>query len=57
VPAPVSYLTIDAVENTLLAVMPSAVAVGFVDLASRRVVAAVDVGTDPLRLVVVGERR
>lgn len=56
-PGPVSYLTIDAVENTLLALMPTPGAVAFVDLASRRVVSAVDVGADPLRLVVVGERR
>lgn len=56
-PGPVSYLTVDAVENTLLALMPTPGAVAFVDLASRRVVSAVDVGADPLRLVVVGERR
>ncbi len=57
VPAPVSFLTLDTVENTLLALMPSVGAVSFVDLASRRVVSTMDVGADPLRLVVVGERR
>lgn len=56
-PGPVSYLTVDAVENTLLALMPTSGAVAFIDLASRRVVSVVDVGADPLRLVVVGERR
>lgn len=57
VPAPVSYLTIDPSEGALVAVMPSIGAVGFVDLASRRVLSAVDVGPEPFRVTLVGVRR
>lgn len=57
VPAPVSYLTVDAVENVMVALMPSVGAVAFVDIASRRVVSVADVGADPYRMVIVGERR
>lgn len=56
-PAPVSYLAVDRIENALLAVMPSAGAVAFVDLASRQVVSAVDVGVDPYRVAMPLERR
>jgi YVTN family beta-propeller protein len=56
VPGPVEDLAVDEVENALLAVMPSLGAVAFVDLASRRVLSAVDVGSDPGRAVVVGGR-
>lgn len=56
-PAPVSWLTIDTLENTLLAMMPTPGAIAWIDLASRRLVSAVDVGKDPLRMVIVGERR
>jgi DNA-binding beta-propeller fold protein YncE len=56
-PAPVSYLLLDRTENALLAVMPSAGAVAFVDLASRRVTGVVDVGADALRVAIPGERR
>jgi YVTN family beta-propeller protein len=55
-PEGTSYLTIDDVENTLLALMPERRAVAFVDLTTRRVVGAVDVGRDPFILAVVGER-
>jgi YVTN family beta-propeller protein len=56
-PAPVSFLAIDALENALVAVMPAAGQVGYVDIASRRLTSAMDVGPAPDKLVVVGERR
>lgn len=55
-PAPASYLTIDDLENALLAVLPSLQAVAFVDLTSRRLLSLADVGPDPYLVAVVGER-
>jgi hypothetical protein len=51
-----SYLTIDDVENTLLALLPARRTVVFVDLTTRRLVGAVDVGTEPFLVTVIGER-
>ena len=51
-----SYLAIDDVENTLLALLPARRAVVFVDLTTRRLVGAVDVGTEPFLVTVIGER-
>jgi YVTN family beta-propeller protein len=55
-PGPASFLTIDDVENTLVAVLPAQRAVAFVDLTSRRLVGVADVGPEPFQAAVVGER-
>ncbi|HSN92776.1 MAG TPA: YncE family protein [Anaeromyxobacteraceae bacterium] len=56
VPGPVAYLAIDEMENALVVVMPALRSVALVDLTSRRVLSSVDVGDDPGRAVVIGER-
>lgn len=56
VPGPVSYLGLDPVQNTLLALVPSRGQVAFVDLANRRMIATVDVAGEPYQVVVPGGR-
>jgi DNA-binding beta-propeller fold protein YncE len=51
-----SYLTIDDVENTLVALLPDRRAIAFVDLTTRRLVDVVDVGADPFFVTLFGER-
>lgn len=51
-----SYLTIDDVENALVALVPEERTVAYLDLASRRVVGQVECGLDPYQVAVVGER-
>jgi len=53
----VSYMAIDDVENTLLAVVPDRSQVAVVDLTSRKVLAIVDGAGEPFRVVVAGVRR
>jgi YVTN family beta-propeller protein len=55
-PAGASYLAIDDLENTMLALLPGARTLAFVDLTARRVVGQIDVGLDPFQPTVVGER-
>jgi YVTN family beta-propeller protein len=55
-PEGTSYLTIDDVENTLLAILPARRAIAFVDLTTRRVVGTLDAGSEPYLVTVIGER-
>jgi YVTN family beta-propeller protein len=55
-PEGTSYLTIDDVENTMLALLPDRRAVAFVNLTTRRVESVVDVGNEPFIVTVIGER-
>jgi YVTN family beta-propeller protein len=55
-PEGTSYLAIDDVENTLLALMPARRAIAFVDLTTRRVTGTVDAGSEPYLVTVFGER-
>jgi DNA-binding beta-propeller fold protein YncE len=50
-------LVIDDVQNLLLAALPERGSVAFVDLTQREMVSVADVGPDPVRLAVSGERR
>jgi YVTN family beta-propeller protein len=56
VSGPVSYLTIDDTENTLLALVPSRREVAFVDLTTRRIRSVLEVGQSPYWITVVNER-
>lgn len=56
VPAPPSFLAIDDVENTLLAVLPARRSVAVVDLTARSVVAEVPVGAAPYAVTLTAER-
>lgn len=56
-PGPVSYLGLDEVENALVAVIPGLRQVAFVDVAHKRLLATVDLGDEPYRPVLLGERR
>jgi DNA-binding beta-propeller fold protein YncE len=56
VPGPVSYLTIDDVENALLAVIPEQGVVAVIDLAARRVSSLLEVPLAPLLARPVSER-
>jgi DNA-binding beta-propeller fold protein YncE len=56
VPAPVSYLAIDDVDNTLFALMPSERKVAVIDLTSRRILSLLDVGSEPYQVTVSGAR-
>jgi YVTN family beta-propeller protein len=51
-----AYLVIDDLENTMLALAPGRRAVVFVELTTRRVVGALDVGFAPAYVTIVGER-
>ncbi len=55
VPGPVSFLALDRVENSLLAVLPATGQVAFVDVTRKRLVGAVDVGPGPYQVAVLGE--
>jgi DNA-binding beta-propeller fold protein YncE len=55
-PGPVSYLAFDDVENALVAAIPSLRQLAFVDVARKRLVATVDVGGEPYRPSLLGER-
>jgi DNA-binding beta-propeller fold protein YncE len=55
-PGGVAYLTIDDAENTLVALLRERREVAFVDLASRRLLGATDVGADPAFVALLGER-
>jgi len=57
VPGGVSYMTIDDVENTLLAAVTGRSEVAVVDLTSRRVLAIVDGAGEPFRIALTGARR
>ncbi len=50
-------MLIDDVQNLLLAALPERGSVAFVDLTRREMVSVADVGSDPVRLAVSGERR
>ncbi len=56
VPGGAGYLAIDDLENALLVLSAEGRSLSFVDLTSRRVVGAVDVGSEPYQLAVPGER-
>jgi len=56
VPGPVAYMTIDDVENALLALSPRVGAVAIVDLSSQRPISVVEVTAMPARIAVAGER-
>jgi YVTN family beta-propeller protein len=56
VPDSVSFMAIDEVDNTLFALVPSLGKVAVIDLTSRKIVALLDVGSDPYQ-VIVGSRR
>lgn len=56
VDGPVSWLALDAVENQLVAAVPSLGRLVFVDLTTRRQVAALDLGGVPAQVVLPGER-
>jgi YVTN family beta-propeller protein len=51
-----SFLTIDGEHNNLLALLPAAKRLQFIGLVGKREVAQIDVGDEPYRVVVVGER-
>jgi YVTN family beta-propeller protein len=50
-------MLIDDVQNLLLAALPERGSVAFVDLTRREMVSVADVGPEPVRLAVSGERR
>lgn len=56
-PEPPAYLTIDHAANALIAVLPNRGALWLVDLTSRRALGAIDVGLEPTRVTLEGERR
>ncbi len=56
VPGPVSYLTIDDVENALVSVIPSRRTVAFTDLTSRRLLSEVELAAEPFHVVLEAER-
>jgi YVTN family beta-propeller protein len=56
VPGPVSYLALDRIENTLVAILPTRSQLAFVDVTRKRFVGALDVGDEPFQVVLVGER-
>jgi YVTN family beta-propeller protein len=56
VPGPVSYLAIDDLENTLLAVLPERRQVAFVDLTSKRLLSTLDVPRAPYQVAPIAER-
>lgn len=55
-PGPVSWLGLDAVQNVLMAAVPSRGAVAFVDLTRRRTIATAELGAAPYLVVVQGGR-
>jgi YVTN family beta-propeller protein len=55
-PGPATWLALDEVENTLLALLPDERTVAFVDLTTRRVTGRAEVGFAPYQPAVVGER-
>jgi len=56
-PGPANAMAIDETENTLLVLCGEDRALVVVDLGSRRVLAVLDVGSDPYDVAVTGERR
>ena len=52
----VTWMSIDGLENLLLAVVPETGSVGAYELNARRALPGVDVGTEPYAAAVVGER-
>ncbi len=57
VPAPVSFLAIDELDNTLIALLSGRNGVAVIDLTSRRVLAELDVGADPNQVVLASGNR
>ena len=55
-PGPVTWLTIDDVENALVALVPSRRSIVFTHLTSKKPLGQVDVGDEPFQLLVEGER-
>ncbi|HUJ27107.1 MAG TPA: YncE family protein, partial [Myxococcales bacterium] len=55
-PGDASYLAIDDAENTMFGLMPEQRAAAVVDLATKQLLAVIDVGLDPRMLVLAGER-
>jgi YVTN family beta-propeller protein len=53
---PVSYMTIDDVDNTLFALVPDRKQVAVIDLTSRRTVSYLEVGNEPYQVTVSGVR-
>lgn len=51
-----SYLTIDGEHNNLLALLSGSKRLQFIGLVGKREVAQIDVGDEPYRVVVAGER-
>jgi DNA-binding beta-propeller fold protein YncE len=56
-PGPVSFMTIDPLENTLFALVPGSDQVAVVDLLSKRLLATMETGPEPFDVLVVGELR
>ena len=56
-PGPVSYMAIDDVEGVMFLLMPERGALAALDLTSRRLLAILDVGPDPVAFALPGERR
>jgi len=56
VPDPVSFLAIDDVDNTLLALVPDRNQVAVIDLTSRKILSVFDVGSNPYQVTVSGAR-
>jgi len=56
-PDPASCMAIDDVENTLFLLMPARRSIAIVDLASRKTLSLMDVGSEPYDLALTGERR
>jgi hypothetical protein len=56
VPAPVSRMAVDEIENAMLLLMPDLPAVGVMDLSSRQLASLVDVGLKPHRAAWIGDR-
>jgi YVTN family beta-propeller protein len=57
VPGPVSYLALDELDNTLVAVLPTRAQLVFVDVTRKRIVGALDVGGEPFQVALVSQRR
>lgn len=56
VPGPATLLAIDDLENALFALVPSRGAIAVVDLVSKRLLSEIELGANPYKFVLSGER-
>lgn len=54
VPGPVTHLSLDPLENVLVAVLPTLGQLAFVDLTRRRTIAVLDAGGEPFQVATTG---